>query len=141
MARLYRLLNSAVICCYLRGNGRLGHAFLKTWARRPCHERNEMLRYFVLVALLWVSFGCAHKTSHVGQQLTRSGDEIVVAGQFFHTGVPVVTWMDPGGYDAYRVERRFAPWDRSDFQTTREEALENKRLNRPGTEVTSPNRY
>lgn len=48
----------------------------------------------------------------------RAGDEIVVAGQHFHTGTPVVLWTDPGGYDAYRVERRFVPfedsaWDKS----------------------------
>ncbi|MEO7968560.1 MAG: peptidoglycan recognition family protein [Opitutus sp.] len=48
----------------------------------------------------------------------RKGDEIVVAGQLFHTGTRVITWMDPGGYDGYRVERRFSPfaesgWDQS----------------------------
>jgi len=48
----------------------------------------------------------------------RKGDEIVAAGRFFHTGTPVVLWMDPGGYDGYRVERRFSPiaesgWDAS----------------------------
>ena len=37
----------------------------------------------------------------------RSGDEIVVAGQLFHTGTRVVTWMDSGGHDAYRVRWRF----------------------------------
>lgn len=42
-----------------------------------------------------------------GTPLNRSGDEIVVCGQFFHTGTPVVLWLDPGGYDAYRVEPRF----------------------------------
>jgi N-acetylmuramoyl-L-alanine amidase len=44
-----------------------------------------------------------------GARVERKGDEIVVAGQLFHTTAPVVTWMDPGGYDAYRVERRFVP--------------------------------
>lgn len=29
------------------------------------------------------------------------GDEIVVAGQRFHTGTRVVTWLDPNGYNAY----------------------------------------
>jgi N-acetylmuramoyl-L-alanine amidase len=42
-----------------------------------------------------------------GTLLERSGDEIVVCGQLFHTGTPVVLWTDPGGYDAYRVEARF----------------------------------
>jgi N-acetyl-anhydromuramyl-L-alanine amidase AmpD len=45
----------------------------------------------------------------VGQRLERHGDEIVVCGQLFHTTAPVVLWTDPGGYDAYRVERRFDP--------------------------------
>ncbi|MBP6507945.1 MAG: N-acetylmuramoyl-L-alanine amidase [Opitutaceae bacterium] len=31
----------------------------------------------------------------------RRGDEIVVAGQFFHTGTRVVTWQDAGGFNAY----------------------------------------
>lgn len=37
----------------------------------------------------------------------------MIAGQLFHTGAPVVLWTDPGGYDAYRTERRFVPFDRS----------------------------
>lgn len=32
----------------------------------------------------------------------RVGDEIMVCGQLFHTGRPVVLWNDAGGYDAYR---------------------------------------
>ncbi|MEX2218064.1 MAG: N-acetylmuramoyl-L-alanine amidase [Phycisphaerales bacterium] len=53
-----------------------------------------------------------------GDELVRAGDEIMVCGRLFHTGAPVVLWLDPGGYDAYRVERRFArpeeaSWDRS----------------------------
>ena len=49
------------------------------------------------------------------KQLVRDGDEIVVCGQLFHTGTPVILWMDPGGYDAYRVEARFAPFAKSDW--------------------------
>lgn len=44
-----------------------------------------------------------------GELSPRLGDEIVVAGQFFHTGTPVVLWLDPGGYDAYRAECKFDP--------------------------------
>ncbi len=33
----------------------------------------------------------------------------MVCGRMFHTGTRVVLWTDPGGYDAYRVECRFAP--------------------------------
>jgi N-acetylmuramoyl-L-alanine amidase len=32
------------------------------------------------------------------------GDEIIVCGQRVHTGAPVVTWLDPGGYDAYKKD-------------------------------------
>jgi N-acetyl-anhydromuramyl-L-alanine amidase AmpD len=44
-----------------------------------------------------------------GDRLNRHGDEIVAAGQFFHTGTPVVLWIDPNGYDAYRCRRHFKP--------------------------------
>jgi N-acetylmuramoyl-L-alanine amidase len=44
----------------------------------------------------------------VGERLPRLGDEIVVCGQLFHTTTKVVLWTDPGGFDAYRVEPRFA---------------------------------
>lgn len=44
----------------------------------------------------------------VGSEAGRVGDEIAVAGRRFHTGAPVVLWTDPGGYDAYRVQQRFA---------------------------------
>ncbi len=37
----------------------------------------------------------------------RKGDEIIVCGHFIHTGAPVVTWIDPGGYDAYDTKPRF----------------------------------
>jgi N-acetylmuramoyl-L-alanine amidase len=46
-----------------------------------------------------------------GDEARRTGDEIMVCGRLFHTGAPVVLWSDPGGYDAYRVWRRFSPND------------------------------
>ncbi|MDR3636233.1 MAG: peptidoglycan recognition family protein [Isosphaeraceae bacterium] len=64
-----------------------------------------------------------------GERLERRGDEIVVCGQLYHTTAPVVLWMDPGGYDAYRVERRFAPLDKAGWDESKGEALK------------SPNRY
>lgn len=54
----------------------------------------------------------------VGQQAPRAGDEIAVAGHLFHTGAPVVLWTDPGGYDAYRTERRFGPWADASYEKT-----------------------
>jgi N-acetyl-anhydromuramyl-L-alanine amidase AmpD len=60
----------------------------------------------------------------------RLGDEIVVAGRFVHTGTPVVLWMDPGGYDAYRVERRFSPLDKAGWEASQAEVSELKTPNR-----------
>lgn len=68
---------------------------------------------------------------HPGQMVKRQGDEIVVAGQFFHTGTRVVLWMDPKGYDAYRVERRFCPRNQSDWESSQQDERH----------LHSPNRY
>jgi N-acetyl-anhydromuramyl-L-alanine amidase AmpD len=73
--------------------------------------------------------GCAK--TRPGTIAHRKGDEIVVAGQFVHTGTPVVLWIDPGGYDAYRVERRFAPFDQASWETSRVAVAE----------LRTPNRY
>lgn len=54
-----------------------------------------------------------------GTVAPRKGDEMVAAGQFVHTGTRVVLWMDPGGYDAYRVERRFSAYDESSWETSK----------------------
>lgn len=67
-----------------------------------------------------------------GTPAKRKGDEIIVAGQMFHTGTRVVTWMDEGGYDAYRVERRFAPLAESSWEKTPAAVLK---------ALGSPNRY
>ncbi len=75
---------------------------------------------------------CGCKTAPpAGRIAPRMGDEIVVAGQFVHTGARVVLWMDPGGYDAYRVERRFSPLDKAGWETSKEEVRG----------LDSPNRY
>lgn len=71
---------------------------------------------FVAISLLCLA-GCA-TGPRCGESEPRTGDEIVTAGQFFHTGTRVVLWMDPGGYDAYRVERRFAPWEQADWKNS-----------------------
>jgi len=81
-----------------------------------------------LIVLVLATGVCA--APHPGTIAPRKGDEIVVAGQFVHTGTPVVLWMDPGGYDAYRVERRFSPWDKSDFDDSQKEVKELSRPNR-----------
>ena len=66
----------------------------------------------------------------VGAKVERRGDEIAVCGQLYHTTTPVVLWNDPGGYDAYRTERRFAPWAEASWDKTK-----------GSTELNSPNRF
>jgi N-acetylmuramoyl-L-alanine amidase len=77
------------------------------------------------MSLLWAS---ACVSVRPGSPLARRGDEIVVCGQLFHTGAPVVLWTDPGGYDAYRVERRFAPPEEAGWEAS-------------AKSLPSPNRY
>ena len=94
--------------------------------------------HLILLSLALVITGCASKKGiKPGTRLERTGDEIVVAGQLFHTGAPVVLWTDPGGYDAYRTERRFAPYEESSYRaTTRAAATRPKQIG-----IDSPNRY
>ena len=86
------------------------------------------------VLMAWIGLGCSSKTqtrAKVGQKIERRGDEIMVAGQLFHTGAPVILWTDPGGYDAYRTERRFSPLDKASYAATTREVKD----------INSPNRY
>ena len=55
----------------------------------------------------------------------------MVAGRLVHTGTKVVLWTDPGGYDAYRVERRFSPFEESDWEKSKAAVRY----------LTTPNRY
>src|SRR5678815_5372137 len=91
---------------------------------------SQVLIRILITLLVALVAGCT-KLPKPGAHLARTGDEIIVAGQFFHTGTPVVLWIDPEGYDAYRVERRFAPLAQSDWKTSHEQ----------NPELTSPNRY
>ena len=45
----------------------------------------------------------------------------------------MVLWMDPGGYDAYRVERRFSAFDKSDWDHSHAEVRYLNAPNRYGT--------
>ncbi|MDZ4656371.1 MAG: peptidoglycan recognition family protein [Bythopirellula sp.] len=76
-------------------------------------------------------FSVSSAGAEIGERLERKGDEIVVCGQLFHTTAPVVLWMDEAGYDAYRVERRFAPIEKADWDVSKEEV----------EYLESPNRY
>ena len=87
---------------------------------------------YFFTGLMLAVFACGCSTlPRAGKLAPRTGDEIVAAGQFFHTGTPVVLWLDPGGYDAYRVERRFAPIEQSDWANSCAEVRT----------LTTPNRY
>ncbi len=85
-----------------------------------------------LFALLLIMMIPACKTTNpTGEETVRYGDEIVVAGQFYRTGAKVVTWLDAQGYDAYRVEARFADFDQSSWDAIKDKL----------PEWGSPNRY
>lgn len=71
-----------------------------------------MRRTAMILLLVFCSIAPA---AQPGEKIQRTGDEIMVCGQLFHTTAPVVLWVDPGGYDAYRVERRFAPFEKSSW--------------------------
>jgi N-acetyl-anhydromuramyl-L-alanine amidase AmpD len=96
------------------------------WRVRRLAKAAGVLSFGLLLAAFAASAG-----PPVGSFLKRQGDEIVVAGQFVHTGTRVVLWMDPDGYDAYRVERRFSPIGKSDWENSQAEVKD----------LTSPNRY
>jgi len=88
----------------------------------------------LVVAIGLCFIGCSRTKKAVnrpGDQLQRMGDEIVVCGQLFHTTAPVVLWMDAGGYDAYRVERRFSAYEESSWAATTQKTKD----------ITWPNRY
>ena len=88
-----------------------------------------LLRLLFVMVLPVVAVGC--RTARPGAPLVRTGDEIIVAGKLFHTGTPVVTWLDAGGYDAYRVERRFSPVEESSWEASKAAVKA----------LTTPNRY
>jgi N-acetylmuramoyl-L-alanine amidase len=85
---------------------------------------------FAAAALLLVCTGCSSMPKP-GAPAPRCGDEIVVAGELFHTGTRVVLWLEPGGYDAYRVERRFSEFTNSSWEASQ----------RANPNLTTPNRY
>jgi N-acetyl-anhydromuramyl-L-alanine amidase AmpD len=74
-----------------------------------------------------------------GTTLERAGDEIMVAGQLFHTGTRVVLWTDERGYDAYRTEKRFGPIEQSSWSATTRPTDGSKP--RPEFVNGTPNRY
>jgi len=85
----------------------------------------------ILMPILYVTLKTDSSDSMAfAQQVTRYGKEIVVAGQLYYIDTPVVLWMDEGGYDHYRVEYRFGPYNQSSWIVTSQ--MDN---------LTTPNRY
>jgi len=91
----------------------------------PRHVLSAVALVLTVISLA----GCGLARPTAGSLEKRTGDEIVVAGQFFHTGTPVVLWMDPGGYDAYRIEKRFVPYDQSHWPDIKDTLDSPNRLN------------
>src|SRR5689334_7310697 len=89
---------------------------------------------WAILLLLCVGLsGCAGaKAGKPGRAAERMGDEIMVCGRLFHTGAPVVLWTDPGGYDAYRVDRRFVTMDKAAWEASTGTAGPLKTPNRYG---------
>jgi N-acetylmuramoyl-L-alanine amidase len=92
-----------------------------------CLLQNGFAALALILGLM--TAGCV---STPGKMLRRRGDEIMVAGQLFHTGTRVVLWSDPGGFDAYRVERRFAPWEQAGWDNSRTNPASPRTPNRYG---------
>jgi N-acetyl-anhydromuramyl-L-alanine amidase AmpD len=58
----------------------------------------------------FVLAGCATVSrAPTGVPAAGREDEIVVAGQRFHTGTRIVTWLESSGYDAYQGPPAFGP--------------------------------
>ena len=67
------------------------------------------MKHWPLAAILFTATLPADlPPAKIAERLERKGDEIMVCGQLYHTTTRVILWTDPGGYDAYRVEPRFA---------------------------------
>jgi N-acetyl-anhydromuramyl-L-alanine amidase AmpD len=96
----------------------------------PISVRHTLTAGVALAGSLFFT-GCHDLPKRPGALAPRTGDEIVAAGQFFHTGTPVVLWLDAGGYDGYRVERRFSAYDESSWETSKVAV----------PSLTTPNRY
>ncbi|MEZ5976705.1 MAG: peptidoglycan recognition family protein [Planctomycetota bacterium] len=110
------------------------------------HARSRALLF--LAAGLVAVTGCAgtrpapppadastpHAVRRIGDRLPRRGEEIVVAGQLFHVGAPVVLWLDADGYDAYRPYPHFREVESEVDEAPRSGA---RRLRPDGSEPTA----
>jgi len=61
----------------------------------------QQLRGFAALTLLISVFAVTGCWRYKTAKLSGAGDEIVVAGQTYHTGTRVITWLETGGYNGY----------------------------------------
>src|SRR3954465_13521724 len=57
------------------------------------------LRGWATAALLTAMGSRSHAANAPSEPTTQAGDEIIVCGERFHSGRPIVLWTDKGGYD------------------------------------------
>lgn len=86
----------------------------------------SIIYWIILGVGVTFSLGCQIKP---GTLVPRYDDEMIVAGQRFRIGSPVVLWTDPGGYDAYRVDKRFTPFAERDFKNWEDPSKNPQRYN------------
>ncbi len=70
---------------------------------------HTLARCFVTVALLICLAAIAGCQRHERVNLSGAGDDIIVAGQAYHTGTRVITWVEKGGYDGYHGIKPLLP--------------------------------
>jgi N-acetyl-anhydromuramyl-L-alanine amidase AmpD len=103
-----------------------------------------MYRILLSVVLVFL-YGAVSPTQQLfGQEkgwIKRHGDEIMVCGQFYRIGAPVKLWLDEGGFDAYRTDRRFVPFDQRKWKHTVEQMREGKLDFVSKPQETAPDRY
>ena len=80
-------------------------------------SRPSVLAALGLLVLL--AAGCATKPGTLFDE--RRGDEIMVAGELFSIGTPVVLWTDLGGLNAYRVDKQFAEWEKANWDAFKDD--------------------
>jgi len=66
-------------------------------------------KHLIYIIVSLVALSLTISCSQSDEQPALVNDEIIVAGQRFAIGTPVVTWLDAGGYNAYLEHRHFEP--------------------------------
>jgi N-acetyl-anhydromuramyl-L-alanine amidase AmpD len=94
--------------------------------QQQCNSTRWLIGLGLAVLMLALP-GCMG--GHAGREHARKGDEIMIAGRLFHTGTPIVLWFDQGGYDGYRVERRFSKFDERTWEHTKDKIESPNRFN------------